>query len=266
MRAWAVFKKYFKIWQLLTLASFSISLISRFGAIFFFTGKILRFVFFLLFLFLLLGKTKTFAGYNFWQSVFFFLTFNLIDLTAQFFLREVYRFRSLVVSGNFDLVLIKPVNPLFRVLVGGADILDLFTIPPLLFFLIFAATKMGGITFLGAVLYFFLYLNAMLIAAALHTVVASIGVLTTEVDNTIMLYRDLSGMARIPVDVYRQPLQAFLTFAVPVGVMITFPAKALMGLLSPGWIAFSFSLGIFSFWLSLRFWHFSLRRYSSASS
>lgn len=259
-------KKYFKIWQIMTLASFSISLISRFGAVFFFSGKLLRFGFFLLFLVILVGKTQVMAGYNLWQVIFFFLTFNLIDSTAQLFLREVYRFRSLVVTGNFDLVLIKPLNPLFRVLAGGADLLDFLTLPPLLFFLILTASKMGEITVLGIGIYVILYINAMIIAIALHTVVASIGVLTTEVDNTIMLYRDFSSMARVPIDIYREPIRAFLTFVIPAGVMMTFPAKALMGILSPGWIIFSLVLGGIFFWASLQFWHFALRHYTSASS
>lgn len=266
MNFFKIFKKYFKIWLVLTLASFSISLISRFGAIFFFSGKLMRFFFFLLFLFLLVGKTKAVSSYTFWQVIFFYLTFNLVDVITQLFLREVYRLRSLVVSGNFDLVLTKPMNPLFRVLAGGADILDLFTLPPLLAFLVFSAIKMGDISLWGFILYILLFLNGMLIAIALHTIVASIGVLTTEVDNTIMLYRDFSNMARIPIDIYSQPIRLFLTFVVPVGIMITFPVKALIGTLSPSWVIFSFLIGATAFWLSLTFWRYSLKHYSSASS
>jgi len=40
---------------------------------------------------------------------------------AQLLFRDVYRFRPKVVSGDFDLILVKPINPLFRVLLGGAD-------------------------------------------------------------------------------------------------------------------------------------------------
>ena len=54
----------------------------------------------------------------------------LIDVISQFLFREVYRFRPLVVSGEFDLVLVKPVSSLFRSLAGGADVIDLITIPP----------------------------------------------------------------------------------------------------------------------------------------
>lgn len=261
-----ILRKYLKVWYLLTISSFSISLSSRFGAVLFLVGKLARFLFFLAFLILLTSRGKILAGYNLWQVIFFFLTFNLVDISAQLFLREVYRFRSLVVSGNFDLVLVKPLNPLFRILAGGADILDLMTLLPLLGFLIYTAIKLGPLSPWGIIFYLLLYFNALLITTALHITVAAIGVLTTEVDNTIWLYRDLTAMARIPVDVYRFPLQFFLTFVVPVGIMITFPAKALMGLLSLPWVMVAFILGGSLFWLSLKFWHYSLTKYSSASS
>lgn len=266
MRIRSVLKKYFLIWRTMTFAAFSVSLSSRFSATLFFTAKILRFSFFLFFLLLIAGKTKVVSSYSLWQVVFFFLTFNLVDITTQLFFREVYRFRNMVISGNFDLVLTKPMNPLFRVLTGGADILDLFTLIPVLIFLIFAAGKMGGVTMGGVILYLLLYFNAIFIAVSLHTFVVAVGVLTTEVDNTIMLYRDLSSMARVPIDVYRQPIRGFLTFVIPMGVMITFPAKALMNLLSPPFILTSFLLGGTFFWLSLKLWGFALSRYSSVSS
>ena len=51
-----VFKKYLKIWLKLTILAFSIDLSNRFTAAFALSGKILRFLFFLGFLFLLVGR------------------------------------------------------------------------------------------------------------------------------------------------------------------------------------------------------------------
>lgn len=259
-------KRYFKIWLILTGAASQIAFQSRFGAGVFIIGKILRFLFFLLFLLLLSSKTNAIAGYSLWQIILFFITFNLIDTLAQFFLREVYRFRSYVVSGDFDYILTKPVSPLFRSLFGGSDILDLSIIFLSLAFIIFAAGKIGGISLLGVILYVVFILNAFLIALAFHIFVLAIGVLTTEVDNTIMLYRDITQMGRVPVDIYKEPLRGILTFVVPVGIMMTFPAKVLMGLLSLGTIVASVFIGILSVVLSLWFWRFSLKHYASASS
>lgn len=259
-------KKYFKIWLILTGIASQIAFQSRFGAGVFITGKILRFLFFFIFLLVISSKIKLISGYSLWQMIFFFITFNLIDTLAQFFLREVYRFRSYVVSGDFDYILTKPISPLFRSLFGGSDILDLSIIGLSIAFIAFSMEKIGGFSLFGIVLYTALILNAFLIALAFHIFVLSIGVLTTEVDNTIMLYRDITQMGRVPVDIYREPLQGILTFAIPVGIMMTFPAKALMGLLSPSSVMISFFIGILLAILSLWFWHLSLKHYSSASS
>src|SRR3990167_903648 len=90
--------KYFKIWWLMSKNAFISMLANRLGASVFMFGKLLRFGFFLVFIIFLLKGTNTLAGYNLNQTLFFFLTFNLIDVVTQFLYREVYRFRPLVVN------------------------------------------------------------------------------------------------------------------------------------------------------------------------
>lgn len=259
-------KKYLKIWYLMTGNSFSLNLISRFSAIVFVAGKFIRFLFLLGFLMLLLGQTKTLAGFNLSQTMLFYLTFNIVDTVSQLFLREVYRFRPMVVSGNFDLVLTKPVNPLFRILTGGTDPFDLVMLVVLLVFTVIFLLGLKNVLFINVIFYFLLCFNGFLIAAAFHILVAAVGILTTEIDHTIMIYRDLSSLGRVPVDIYQEPLRFFITFIIPVGVMMTFPAKALLGLLSWQGISLSFFLGAISLWLSFSIWKYSLTKYASASS
>jgi len=259
-------KKYLKVWWLMTKVASEIAFTSRFGAVVFIIGKILRFSLFLFFLVLLSFKTQTIAGYSLWQMIFFFATFNLIDSLPQFFLREVYRFRSYIITGYFDYILTKPFSSLFRSLFGGSDILDLFILFISVFFIYISALRIEGINSLGIVFYIFLIFNSFLISLSLHILVITVGVITTEVDNTIMLYRDLTQMGRVPIDVYLEPVRSILTFAIPVGIMITFPAKALMGLLSLEFILISFIFGISVFILSIFIWKWSLKFYSSASS
>lgn len=249
----------------MTKNSFTSGLTSPFAAITFLLGKIIRFVFFFFFLVILVDRTKFLAGFTKDQTIIFFLTYNIIDTTAQMFLREVYRFRPLVVTGNFDLILTKPINPLLRILGGGADPLDLFMLIPLIFVTGSYIQKISASPF-QTIIYVMLVLNALLIATAFHILVAAVAILTTEIDHTIMIYRDLTSMGRFPVDIYQEPIKGFLTFVIPVGVMMTFPSYALMGLLSAQGIVFSFALGLGFLYLSLKIWRHSLRSYSSASS
>ena len=258
-------KYYSKIWWLLTRNSFSVVLGQKVALSFFLTGKIIRFVFFIGFLYFLVKGTNGLVGYDANQVVFFFLIFNVVDIVSQFFFREVYRFRPKVVSGDFDLTLIRPANALFTSLLGGADMIDFITIPPLL-----VATYYIGSLFHPSLPQVFLFLimiaNAILIAAAFHIAVLALAIISLEIDHTIMIYRDLTSFGRFPVDIYKQPLQGVLTYLIPVGIMITFPAKVLMGLTSAGGIATSLLIGLVAILLSFKFWNFALKKYTSASS
>jgi len=258
-------KKYLKVWWLMSKNAFLSMLMNRLGALVFLFGKILRFGFFIAFIVFLLKGTNTLAGYNLNQTLFFFLTFNLVDIVTQFLYREVYRFRPLVVSGGFDLVLTKPINALFRSLMGGADILDLITIPPLIVAVYFLGMSLNP-TLVQIFLYLLLLINGLLIATAFHIAILSLGIITLEIDHTIMIYRDLTNLGRFPVDIYKQPLRGILTYLIPVGLMVTFPAKALMGLLNPRVTLLSLAFGTICLFVSLKFWNYALTKYSSASS
>src|SRR3989304_8396864 len=257
--------RYFKVWWMMSKNAFIQVLINKFGASVFLIGKILRFAFFIAFLVFLLRGTQNLAGYNLNQTMFFFLTFNLVDVVSQFLFREVYRFRPLIVSGGFDLVLAKPISPLFRSLMGGADILDLFTIPPLVALVYIVGSSLGPAP-LEILYYLLLLVSGLLIATSFHIAVISLGIVTFEIDHTIMIYRDLTSLGRFPVDIFREPLRGFLTFLVPVGIMVTLPAKALMGLVNLQAVVLSFTLSLVLIFLSIKFWNFALTSYSSESS
>lgn len=256
---------YLKIWLVMSKNSFMVMLSRKLLLGLFLLGKLLRFGFFASFLYFVVKGAGGLAGYNIIQIIFFFLTFNVIDVFAQFFYREVYRFRPLLVSGDFDLVLVKPMNALFRALMGGADVIDLVTIPPLLFAVVYVGRMLDPST-AQVIYYVALVINGLLIATAFHIAVISMGIITLEVDHTIMIYRDLTNLGRFPIDIYRQPLRGVLTYLVPVGMMITLPGKALAGLVKPTTVIFSFGFGLIVIFLSLKFWNFALKRYTSASS
>jgi ABC-2 type transport system permease protein len=258
--------KNIKIWLLYTTNTFQQVLQNRTLMGIFLFGKAARLSMFLVFLSLLFQGTSNLAGYSGKQIIFFYLTFNFIDSLAQFFFREVYSFRPLVVSGNFDFILLKPFNPLIKVLLGGADIMDLVM-------LVFISSAMIylGITGISTnavswLMFILLVFNALLISAAFHIFVLGLGIITVSIDHLIMIYRDLTALMRVPVDLYTQPLRSLLTFVLPLGIMFTFPPKILMGLLSWQLIVMSFAIALISICLALLFWHHSLRYYQSASS
>jgi len=145
--------------------------------------------------------------------------------------------------------------------------LDLVVLVPLWIFTLYFVFSKGLVSAPIYLVYFLiLYLASILIAFAFHLFVASVCVMTTEIDHLILVYRDLINMARFPTDIYQRGIRWILTFVIPVAVMITIPAKALLGLLSFWGMALTFLSSLFLAWASLKFWQFALTRYSSASS
>jgi len=258
-------KKYLKIWLLMSRNSFLAVFNQKAALTIFLTGKLIRFFFFFSFIVFLLKGTKSLAGYNLNQTLLFFLTFNLVDTLSQFLFREVYRFRPLIVSGGFDLILSKPINVLFRSLMGGADLIDLVTIVPLTIATFYVANLLNP-SILQTTFFVLLVLNGLIIAAAFHIFVLGLGIISLEIDHTIMIYRDLSSLGRFPIDIYKEPLKGIITFLVPIGIMISFPAKAIMGLMSPAGVIWSLAFGVLILILSFKFWNFALKKYTSASS
>lgn len=229
----------------------------------FLTGKIIRFSFFLLLLLLIGERVSKVSGYSLHQMVVFFLFFNFFDMLGQIFFRGIYHFRQIVISGEFDFNLLKPISPLFQALTRVTDVLDIPLFSIISFYLIKQAMKLPiNLLFSFGILTF----GALLIITAIHIFVAGIGVITTEVDHTIMIYRDLSSMARVPTDIYAPSIRAFLTFIIPIGIAFTIPAKAFLGILSSGFAIYSIIASLFFFALSLKFWKYALTQYSSASS
>jgi len=256
-------KRNLKIFWLLSTYSAKTALQHRVGMISFVAGKMIRFVFYVLFIYFLVSKTRFLAGYSLQQTIIFFLTFNFLDTLAQLLFREVYRFRPLIVSGEFDNVLVKPYHPFIRVLIGGVDIMDAITIVPYLAFLLYFVLKIPHLNAINAVLYGGFLINGLLLATAFHILILAVGILTTEVDNTIMMYRDFTKMLSLPIDIYKEPFRSFLMFVIPVGIMMAVPVKILFGLLTPNMVIITIMISIVFTLISFFTWNRALKRYQS---
>jgi len=236
----------------------------RFGAFFFLLTKLLRFVIFLAFIYFLATKTKRLAGYSANQAIFIYLTFNVSDTLAQMLFREVYRFKNTVVYGGLNSILVKPFNPLIRVLLGGVDFFDMIMFVLYITLVIWQVVVFKGVTVISVLLYLALVFNGLIIAGALHIVVLALTVITAQTDQLIMVYRNLTSTGRFPLTIYKSEIvRMFFTFIIPVGLMVHYPSKVIFGILSPINIVIAFVFSALLFKLSLWLWRYSLSLYQS---
>jgi len=87
-----------------------------------------------------------------------------------------------------------------------------------------------------------------------------------KIDNLTNLFNSIFDAARWPVQVFRGVMRWVFTFVVPLALMTTFPAQAMLGRLPlPALVWSVVGAGAFG-WLSRRVWLSSIARYTSASS
>ncbi|MBI3289481.1 MAG: ABC-2 family transporter protein [Elusimicrobia bacterium] len=262
----SVMRKYWRIWLRTASMALQAQLSYRLGSFGFLLGKMIRLFFFFAFMAAVFSHVETVAGYTLVETALFFMTFNLVDMTAQILFRGVYGARRTVSEGDFDFYLVQPCSPLFRMTCSSVDFLDLVTIVPVIIMtgVVFARLPPMGSERYAA--YALLVANGVALIYAIHVFVAALAVRTQELESAIWIYRDVMFMGRFPVDVYAPAVRWALTVGVPIAVMTTFPAKAMLGRLSPAWIAYALGMTAVALPTSYLFWRDSVARYTSSSS
>ena len=195
-------------------------------------------------------------------------TFVLVVYAKNFlFQRSMFRLSELVNKGELDFVLVKPISSQFLVSVRYVDFTELPGV------LVAAGSILVGIQRVGLrpspldlALYLLLVVCALLSIYALWFMTVTFTIWAGRINNMGHLVPAITGLARVPSDVFRGPLRLLLTFAVPIALISTLPSRALLGVLEPWMAPYQVGLTGALLWASHRFWNYSLRRYSSASS
>jgi len=170
-------------------------------------------------------------------------------------------------KGTLDFVLLKPADAQFLVstakfapariidTLGGAVIIAI------------AFHRMGRVPSPAAVLAALLLLAcSVLILYALWILVISAAFFVVKVDNLSFLFLSIFDAARWPADVFRGALRVVFTFVLPLALMTTYPARALLGGLGPGDAGAALATALVFAAFARFVWLRSIGRYTSASS
>ncbi len=260
-------KKYLNLWWILATNSFKTQMSTSLASTGYLIGKFIRFGFFLAYLLAIFKHMPHLKGYDMPAVVLFFMTFNIVDIGGQFLFRGLYGVKTLIEEGDFDKILTQPAHVLFRISSMGVDLLDLLTLIPIAGVTIWTTKQLshpvGGTDVL---IYLLLLANAIFISYSLHVIIGALSVRTQEFESAIWVYRDVMTLGRFPVSVYNEIIRSVFITVVPIGVMISFPAQAMLGVLSWKGACYAAALGIAFQVAAQWFWKSSLREYTSSSS
>jgi ABC-2 type transport system permease protein len=170
-------------------------------------------------------------------------------------------------QGTLDFVLLKPADAQFLVSTArfepwkSLDALAALGILGWAFHRLGRAPGAGG-----AALSLALLLCALMVLYSLWILVISAAFWVVRLDNLAFFVGSVFDFARWPVSLFKGAWRFVFTFVIPLGLMTTYPAEALLGALAPRTALLS-ALGSFAFAALARVvWTRAIRRYTSASS
>jgi ABC-2 type transport system permease protein len=169
-------------------------------------------------------------------------------------------------TGTYDFTLLRPVDQQFLISFRHWRIFAMVDLAMAVGVLVYALVLLGAQLTIGMLLSFILTLLAgvTLLYAALLAFSALVfwnpGFLFTWVIN------DLFQLARYPVGLYPGWLRLVLTWVIPVGLMTTIPAQALVGTLSPSMLILTLAFTLAAFLGATWLFRQGLKKYTSASS
>ena len=170
-------------------------------------------------------------------------------------------------SGAFDYTLLKPVDA--QAIVSASryepwkifDLLGAIALAAYAFHLRGEAPTAAGLA-LGATL----FVGGVLAMYSLWIICAAASFWVVRLDNLAYLLGAIFDTARWPVQVFRGMWRVVFTVIIPIAVMTTYPAMALLGRLDAGTALASIGAAIAMLVVSRLVWRAAIRNYTSASS
>lgn len=170
-------------------------------------------------------------------------------------------------SGSFDYVLLKPLDAQFMVSAQTFNVEKVFDLLAAIGLASYAFYERGyapGASEIG--LGSVLFVAGVAAMYALWIICAAASFWVVRLDNLIYLLGAIFDTARWPVHVFKGMWRLFFTFVIPVAVMTTFPAMALLGRLEARTAILTIAGSLAMLVVSRLVWRSAIRNYTSASS
>jgi ABC-2 type transport system permease protein len=168
-------------------------------------------------------------------------------------------------KGTLDFVLLKPADSQFLVSTTRFELQQLADSVTGFAILGYALTQLGRVPSLGDILAtVLLLLCATVILYAIWILVVSLAFVFVKVDNLSYLFQSLYDAARWPSSVFRGAFAVFFTFILPLALMTTYPALAVLGRLRPEQLGLPIGVAIAFFTVARFVWLRAIRGYTSA--
>jgi ABC-2 type transport system permease protein len=170
-------------------------------------------------------------------------------------------------TGAFDYVLLKPIDAQAMISASRFEPWKMFDVLGALAIVIYAFAKLGyAPSPVDVALGIVLFISGVLAMYSLWILCAAAAFWVVRLDNLTFLLGAIFDTARWPVSIFPRAWRIIFTFVIPLAVMTTYPARALLGQLraETALAVCGGTLGLLV--LSRLVWRKAIRSYTSASS
>ncbi|MCL1936244.1 MAG: ABC-2 family transporter protein [Defluviitaleaceae bacterium] len=188
-------------------------------------------------------------GFSLWSSLFI----NTISLP--YYIRD----------GEFDRFLLRPIHPLFQIMMDGFDEDSWGELIVGIIILIIAWTRLD-ITWSYLIFVPFIAVAGCLIYAGISILLSTVSFFTITQSDVANLTFEIKELARYPFTIYPKTISIFFTFIVPIALVSFTPASIILGMYSPLVFLLFPIIGYLFYRFSKFVWGFGVRYYGSTGT
>lgn len=215
------------------------------------------------------GHVDNIRGWGHGEILIFIGTFSLIDalnMTICFF--GVISIPEKIQTGELDLYLTKPVNPLLRI---TFEKVNPGAIPLLVFsacIIVYGVKESSmSLSYSNIIGYLFLVFLMTILYYDLELLIRCFAFFVFSVNNLVKIENTATDLClKIPGIAFSGIYKFIFYCALPYGVIATLPTQAFIGALSAKGLIFGVAIVCIFTFIALSFWTYGVHRYESASS
>jgi ABC-2 type transport system permease protein len=215
----------------------------------------------------LFTHTNTVGGWSLPETLGVFGTFITIQQLVDCAIApNLGRLSEYMRTGNFDYILLRPIDSQFHVSLRN---FDLWCLPGLLLglgLIGYAMDATSGITLGRTALTLIMLLSAGAIVYSIWLLFKTTAFWFIRVENLTVLFLTILNIGRFPITAFPPAFRLLFTFGVPIAFMTTVPAEAAVGRLDWPMGVASLAMAGALLLLSRAVWRWGIRSYTSASS
>lgn len=259
-------KKYCKLFLILTRAHFIRDIAYRPSFVLALVGKFFRLGIFMLYADAIFRNVPALAGWTRASIPLLVFTLYVVEMMTGFAFHRnlLYYFARMLKSGQYDFVLVQPVNPIFLTAFAEIDTFDMIVLAVVLviFAVYLAMQHIAALTLAGYVL---LIVCANFILFSFALMLSALNFRTIITTGLGRMYESIGRLNRFPLDVLPKFWRVALFYVVPIAVAANIPAKFLIGTWSWWQLLYIACFAVVIFVVAVKLWYRALRHYSSVA-